>query len=60
MEKNKNTYVHYSRHKAEFVYKLKTNAPQTVRKTSGSSVGADGPVAVPKIFALPYGERLKF
>ena len=24
------------------------------------SVGADGPVAVPKIFALPYGERLKF
>ena len=24
------------------------------------SVGADDPVAVPKIFALPYGERLKF
>ena len=23
-------------------------------------VGADDPVAVPKIFALPYGERLKF
>ena len=78
MEKNKNTCVHYSRHKAEFVYKLKTNALQTLCKTSGSSVGADasvrpphrpscyvpvgadGPVAVPKIFALPYGERLKF
>ncbi len=25
-----------------------------------NSVGADDPVAVPKIFALPYGERLKF
>ena len=24
------------------------------------SVGADGPVAVPKISALPYDERLKF
>ena len=24
------------------------------------SVGADDPVAVPKIFALPYGGRLKF
>ena len=25
-----------------------------------NSVGADDPVAVPKIFALPYGGRLKF
>ena len=23
------------------------------------SIGADDPVAAPKIFALPYGERLK-
>ena len=47
MEKNKNTCVHYSRHKAEFVYKLKTNAPHTVRKTSGSFVGADAYIGPP-------------
>ena len=31
-----------------------------LRKRSKGCVGADDPVAVPKIFALPYGERLKF
>ena len=47
MEKNKNTCVHYSRHKAEFVYKLKTTALQAACKTSGSSVGGDGYIAPP-------------
>ena len=32
-------------------------APGTI---NNPSVGADDPVAVPKIFALPYGGRLKF
>ena len=30
------------------------------RTSCNASVGADGPVAVPKISALPYGGRLKF
>ena len=30
------------------------------RTSCYASVGADDPVAVPKIFALPYGGRLKF
>ena len=38
--------------------------PRTGRTESSAptnpTVGADGPVAVPKISALPYGGRLKF
>ena len=35
-------------------------SPVIHRTPCNASVGDDDPVAVPKIFALPYGGRLKF